>query len=79
MKGTRLQNKELKPSQKKGPKKFPGAPFSVSFFTAGSWEKDTENGAPGIFFGTSYFERALENMLQMCCKLHIGGIIFYKF
>ena len=42
-----------------GPKKYPGAPVLVSFFTAGSWEKDTENGATGIFFGPSYFETAL--------------------
>ena len=38
---------------------FPGAQFSVSFFTAGSRYKDTENFAPGIFFGPSYFETAL--------------------
>ena len=32
----------------------------VSFFTAGSWEKDTENGALGKIFGPSYFVTALE-------------------
>ena len=41
------------------PKKFPGAPNSVYFFTAGSLERDTENSAPGNFFGPSYFETAL--------------------
>ena len=29
------------------------------FFTAGSLERDTENSAPGNFFGPSYFETAL--------------------
>ena len=33
----------------------------MSCFTAGSSEKDTENGAPGNFFGPSYFEKALVN------------------
>ena len=31
----------------------------MSFFTAGSWEKDTKNGAPRNYFGPSYFETAL--------------------
>ena len=54
------KNSVTKPvSNKKGQKKFPGAPFSVSFFTAGSSERDTENGAPGKIFGPSYFETAL--------------------
>jgi len=31
----------------------------VYFFTAGSWEKDTENGELGYFFGSSYYVTAL--------------------
>ena len=31
----------------------------VSSSTAGSWEKDTENGASGKIFGPSYFDTAL--------------------
>ena len=31
----------------------------MACFTAGSSEKDTKNGAPGIFFGPSYFETSL--------------------
>ena len=41
------------------PKKFPGAPFSVSFSQLPAAKKDIENGAPGIFFDPSYFETAL--------------------
>ena len=43
-----------------GPKKFLSAPNMVSFFTAGSWGKDTIFGAARNFFGPSYFVTALE-------------------
>ena len=33
----------------------------VSFFTAGSWEKDTIFGAASKIFGASYFVTALEH------------------
>ena len=50
----------LKPFEnKKGQKKFPGALFSVSFSQLPAVKKDTENGAPGIFFGPPYFVTAL--------------------
>ena len=50
----------LKPSQNKKGQKNPGAPFSVSFSQLPAVkEKDTKNGAPGIFFGPSYFVMAL--------------------
>ena len=32
---------------------------SKAVSTAGSWEKDTENGATGFFFGPSFFVTAL--------------------
>ena len=52
--------KLLKPSlNKEGQKFFQVHRFRVSSFTADSWEKDTENSAPGNFFGPSYFETAL--------------------
>ena len=44
----------------------------MCFSTAGSWEKDTENGAPGNFFGPSYFETALH-------KCQINGEDFVNF
>ena len=55
---------------KKGLNDDTAAPFSVGFFAAGSWEKDTKNGAtmtslrPFLFrdnFGTSHLsiDRAL--------------------
>ena len=47
----------LKPSQNKKGKKIPGASFLVSYFTAGSWEKDTENGAPRIFLALLNLKR----------------------
>ena len=54
-----LQN-VLKPFQnKKGQKKIPGAQFSASFSQLPAVKKDTENCAPGNFFGPSYFEAAL--------------------
>ena len=34
--------------------------FWCLFFTAGNWEKDTENGAPGNLFRHFYFETASE-------------------
>ena len=46
-------------SKYEGPKKIPGAPFSVSFSQLPAVKKDTENGAPGYFFGPSYFVTAL--------------------
>ena len=55
----KLYSTLLKSTQNKKGQKIPGAQFSVSFFTAVSWEKDTKNCAPGIFFGSSYFETAL--------------------
>ena len=33
----------------------------MSFFTAGSQEKDTKNSASGNFFSPSYFETALDD------------------
>ena len=48
----------LKSSQnKKG--QIPGAQFSVPFFTANSWEKDTKTVHLENFFGPSDFEAAL--------------------
>ena len=55
-----------KPCQnKKGRKIFQVHSFQCLFFTAGSWEKDTENCAPEIFFGPSYFEAALAQIFKI--------------
>ena len=52
-------------------------PEKVSFVTNGSWEKDTENGAPRIFFGPSYFETALLNTRDMASFYYLSyGILF---
>ena len=61
------------------PKKFPGALFFVSFITGGRWEKDTENSAPGKFFGPSNFETALLNendFQELCSYSRIGDSVF---
>ena len=51
--------KLLKPFQnKKEQKKFRCTVFGV-FFSAVNCKKDTENGAPRNYFGTSYFVTAL--------------------
>ena len=50
----------LKPFQnKKGQKKIPGAEFSLPFSQLPAVKKDTENCAPGNFFGPSYFVTTL--------------------
>jgi hypothetical protein len=56
--------KSLKPSKNKKGHRISRCTISVSFFTAGSWEKDPENGGPGKFFGPSYFEKALKDTLK---------------
>ena len=48
-------------------------PKMVSFFTAGSWEKDTISGAARKFFGPSYFVTALGGMVLWL------GSSFYHF
>jgi hypothetical protein len=50
----------LKPLQnKKSQKKIPGAQFSLSFSQLPAVKKDTENCAPGNFFGPSDFVTTL--------------------
>ena len=66
-------DKMLKPSRnlKETKKKSRSTIFGV-FFTAGSWEKDTVNGAPGIFFGPSYFGMALVSIM---IKNHLTKLV----
>ena len=40
----------------------------MSFSTASSCEKDTENGAPGKFFGPPYFVTALVFSIRACWR-----------
>ena len=56
-----IKNKYTKPSQtKKGGKKILAAPKIVSFFTAGSREKDTIFCAARKIFDPTYFATALK-------------------
>jgi hypothetical protein len=67
-----LFRKALKPFQnKKVPEKFPGAPFLVSFSQMPVVQKDTKNGAPGYFFGPSYFVTALVLITKTCFIRHM--------
>ena len=47
-------------TKQEGPKHFLAAPKMVSFFAAGSWEKDAILGAARKIFNPSYFVTALE-------------------
>ena len=68
----------LKPSRiKKGQKDFQVHCFQW-FFTAESCEKDKKNGAPGNFFGPSYFETALV-LLKEYCGLHSEMEVQHKY
>ena len=63
-------------------------PFFESFFTAGSWKKDSKNGAARNFFGPSYFDPTLAMnwiLLDLKCWLqgsrgetfYVGGKVRY--
>ena len=58
-------------SKQKVPEKFPGAPFLVSFSEMPVVQKDTKNGAPGYFFGPSYFVTALVLITKTCFIRHM--------
>ena len=55
----------LKPSQNTKGQKFFSCIIFDSFFTAGSWEKGSKNGADRKFFGLSYFVTALSAYVRM--------------
>ena len=68
-----MKKRQLKLSQnKKDQKMFQVHRFRCHFFTAGSWEKDSKNDAPGICFGPSYFETALAIVLLHQATVQIG-------
>jgi hypothetical protein len=45
----------------------------LSFSTAGSLEKDTENSAPGNYFGSSYFVTALTSLCTAAALCKAGS------
>ena len=61
---------------KKGQKKIPGAPFSVSFSQLPAVEKDTEKWAAGKFIGPSYFETTLVMSLSRAGSGHTTSFQF---
>ena len=52
--------------------------FFGVFFTAGSWEKDTENGVPGNCFAPSYFETAVCIMYDFACMYYSRSLFCKK-